>query len=105
MIELISTAVICLAWGYYFGIKHANEVIQNENKNQENLSAAKENLYYIEKHDDILYLYNIKHDFICQGKTVDELIANAHKFKNIELVMTKHNGEIILYNKEKITVK
>lgn len=56
MIELISTAVICLAWGYYFGIKHANEVIQNENKNQENLSAAKENLYYIEKHDDILYL-------------------------------------------------
>ena len=35
----------------------------------------------IEKTNDTLYLYDINHSFICQGKTIDELAKLAKQYK------------------------
>jgi hypothetical protein len=38
----------------------------------------------VEKTNDTLYLYDINHSFICQGKTIGELAILAKQYKNIK---------------------
>lgn len=104
MIELISLAIVCLAWGYYFGVKHAYDAIKNKNEVQKKVSVAKEHIYYVEKHDETFYMYNSFNDFVCQGKTLEELIDNAKKYKNIVLSVHHDKGKFWLYNKEKVKI-
>ena len=45
----------------------------------------------IEKTNDTLYLYDINHSFICQGKTIDELAKLAKQYKNIKYAAVLHD--------------
>jgi len=47
----------------------------------------------IEKTNDTLYLYDINHSFICQGKTIDELAKLAKQYKNIKYAAVFHNED------------
>jgi hypothetical protein len=45
----------------------------------------------VEKTNDTLYLYDINHSFICQGKTIDELAKLAKQYKNIKYAAVLHD--------------
>jgi hypothetical protein len=52
----------------------------------------------IETHDDVMYLYDGS-DFICQGKTLDELAKFAKEYKNIDYAAVLFGDKIIKFHK------
>jgi hypothetical protein len=53
---------------------------------------------FIDKHNDTLYLYDFEtNDFVCQGKSMDELVILAKKYKNIENAFVKHDNKMFVF--------
>ena len=51
-----------------------------------------------EKHGDMLYLLNRESDdFVCQGKSLDELASLAQKYKNIKLATVVHDDKVFMF--------
>lgn len=100
MIEFIFAFAIGWIIGHITAIRQVSKLLakDNDSSNEENKPFP----LYVEKHGDVLYLYEGKNNtFICQGKTVEELKENALKYKNITLttlddyqkLINKQNGK------------
>lgn len=99
MIEFIFAFAIGWIIGHVTVVRQVNKLLKdNDSSNEENKPFP----LYVEKHGDVLYLYEGKNNtFICQGKTVEELKENALKYKNITLttlddyqkLINKQNGK------------
>lgn len=101
----IYIAVFGLAW--VFGYIHALVDISKQLiKAQENLVLQNKTFLHnclIEKHNDVLYLYDKNsNDFICQGLSLDELADKALKYKNVEYAMVENNQKVILFERGKV---
>ena len=52
----------------------------------------------VEKHNDILYLYDREsNDFVCQGKTLEELAELCKKYKNIKHGVVLHENKVFMF--------
>ena len=52
----------------------------------------------VEKHGDILYLFdNDSDEFICQGSSVQELAKLAKELKNVSVAAVKHGDKIFAF--------
>lgn len=52
----------------------------------------------VEKHNDMLYLYDREnHDFVCQGKNIDELAELSKKYKNIIGAVVLHDDKVFMF--------
>ena len=59
----------------------------------------------VEEHGDMLYLFDVeKHNFICQGKTVEELCELAKQQKNVLYAAVKH-GERVFQFKDGVSTE
>ena len=58
----------------------------------------------IEKHGNLLYLFNLNKDntFMCQGATVDELAEKLLHYNNIEVAYVRHGDNNLLFIKGKV---
>lgn len=101
--------------GYWIGSMHASykffkimkKVAQEQgidlDKEVEKLHQKVENTNEVhklatEKHGDMLYLFNRESDdFICQGKSLDELASLAQKYKNIKLATVVHDDKVFMF--------
>lgn len=51
-----------------------------------------------ETHGEMIYLFNKEqNDFICQGKSIDELAKLAKEFKNINKAVVHHNDKKFIF--------
>lgn len=56
----------------------------------------------VDQHGDILYLYDGENDdFICQGKSLEELAEMAKKYKNIDHAVVEYDKKMFLFNEGK----
>jgi len=101
MTELICLVLGCYI-GYKFGIMYSEfklvESIILESKDSK--QDKEHTILIIEKNNDILYLYNQEtENFICQGKTLDELAYSANKYNNIDkaLVLNTASNNILVF--------
>ena len=52
----------------------------------------------VEEHNNILYLYHREsRDFVCQGKSLEELATLAKKYKNITHGVVLHNQKVFVF--------
>lgn len=62
---------------------------------------------FVEKSNDILYLYEREKDtFICQASTMEELASLSLKYKNIKYAAVLHGNEVVAFvnGEVKVTV-
>lgn len=53
---------------------------------------------FVEKSNDILYLYEREKDtFICQASTMEELASLSLKYKNIKYAAVLHGNEVVAF--------
>lgn len=53
---------------------------------------------FIEKSNDVLYLYDYEaNTFVCQGTTIDELASLAQKYKNIQYAVVAHGDDMLMF--------
>lgn len=50
----------------------------------------------VEEIEEMLYLYDKNANFICQGKTLEDLVKFAKDYKNISRGTIEHNNKIFL---------
>lgn len=102
MIEFIFAFAIGWVIGHITAIRQVSKLLTKAND-----SSTEENkafVLYVEKHGDILYLYEGKNNtFICQGKTVEELKENALKYKNITLTTLDDYNKLINEGENKVS--
>lgn len=52
----------------------------------------------VEEHNNVLYLYHREtHDFVCQGKSLEELATLAQQYKNIANAVVLHNDKVFMF--------
>lgn len=94
MIEFIFVFVFGWIVGHITAIRQVGKLLSEANTStkEENKPFA----LYVEKHGDILYLYEGENNtFVCQGKTVEELKENALKYRNITLTTLDDYNKLI----------
>lgn len=52
---------------------------------------------WVEKVHDIMYLYDIENEFICQASTLEELAKLALKYKNIKYASVMNGDDIFAF--------
>jgi hypothetical protein len=70
-----------------------------------NLQETKESLLFIEYNNDTLYLYDKKNNnFICQGKTLEELafLSKRHNNINDAVVLDAKSNSILVFSNGKV---
>ena len=61
---------------------------------------------FVEKSNDILYLYDRdKNNFICQAKTMEELASLSLKYKNIKYAAVLHGNDVVAFVNGEVTLK
>jgi len=66
------------------------------------------NVYKLETElvDDIILLYDREtHDFICQGKSLEQLAQLSREYKKIEYATVKHGDYFVAFIEGKVTEK
>jgi CRISPR/Cas system CMR subunit Cmr4 (Cas7 group RAMP superfamily) len=77
------------------GIDVEAEIAKLEEKQEKVNSVHK---LVVEKHNDMLYLYDREnHDFVCQGKNIDELAELSKKYKNIIGAVVHHDDKVFMF--------
>ena len=52
----------------------------------------------VEEHNSVLYLYHREsREFVCQGKTLEELATLAKQYKNIAGAVVLHNDKVFMF--------
>lgn len=61
---------------------------------------------FVEKSNDILYLYDRdKNNFICQAKTTEELASLSLKYKNIKYAAVLHGNDVVAFVNGEVKLK
>lgn len=61
---------------------------------------------FVEKSNDILYLYDRdKNNFICQAKTMEELASLSLKYKNIKYAAVLHGNDVVAFVNGEVKLK
>lgn len=61
---------------------------------------------FVEKSNDILYLYERdKNNFICQAKTMEELATLSLKYKNIKYAAVLHGDDVVAFVNGEVKLK
>ena len=78
------------------GVDIDAEIEKLERKQEEKVSRVRKLI--VEKHNDMLYLYDREnHDFVCQGKNLDELAELSKKYKNIAGAVVLHDDRVFMF--------
>lgn len=97
--ELIIIILACIFFGYVVGVlrtimhlKHA--LIDVESKDIKNLEKQDIPILNLEKHGDMLYLFEKSTDiFMCQGSSLEDLAKKLSEYKDIHIAVVDNDSK------------
>jgi hypothetical protein len=120
------TEIIILLIGYYIGYNIGQMILSWQLRDLIVKEARKEGIkvddeyniiedaddkpnvfqLFVEKSNDILYLYERdKNNFICQAKTMEELAVLSLKYKNIKYAAVLHDNDVVAFVNGEVKLK
>lgn len=111
MLELL--ILIFVAWaGYNIGVSvtawRLRDLVYKEAKARGIVSKKDQELFegnskpkvsklWVEKIHDVMYLYDIENEFICQANSLEELAKLALKYKNIKYASVMNGDDVFAF--------
>lgn len=89
----LSFAIGCFIGYHFFAFKVYRQLLKISKEGGFSLDEEIEQkpvirMLKIEKHNDVLYTYDVKsNDFLAQGTTIDEIALNLFTYKKIDLAL------------------
>jgi cell division septal protein FtsQ len=100
--------ILILALGWVMGEFYTMYKLRKNLRTYIIVEETKPNVYKLETElvDDIILLYDREtNDFICQGKSLEQLAQLSREYKKIEYATVKHGDYFVAFIEGKVTEK
>lgn len=97
----LSFAIGCFIGYHFFAFKVYRQLLKISKEGGFSLDDGLEEkptirMLKVEKHNDVLYTYDVKsNDFVAQGATIEEIATNLFTYQKIELALIANHDKKI----------